>query len=144
MLLGFSYDQDKHSLKLTFSNKNKRNDSNSVVGNALKNATIASKTVDYKRTECDAGVDGANWVKTFRENALDASVQNIIAAQGKNKINLDENGFVTSNKDDESKPVYITYGEIVVTENGLQTARTAVNGNGVIADTLCGKILLGN
>ncbi len=142
-IVGYTYNIDSNDLNLTLSNKDLKKDDARSIGSAIKKGAEASRIVNTKKLEWNDIRTTKDAVETFLNNALDVGRQEIIALQGKNKINIDENGIFVINKDNEDNQVCLLAGILGFTNDGWQTCNTLLDNSGLYAKYLVGQIILG-
>ena len=86
-----------------------------------------------------------NFVGDMISSGLNIAAANIKGGVYRNILDFSEAGcFIINNTDgDKKNQIYLGGGTIAITENGWETSRVAIDKNGVISETLFGKILLG-
>lgn len=104
-----------------------------------KNATY---TNNYK-TSWVAGKNVNDFVNSMLTDYLDTKTVNIRSRQGRNKYDMSESGLYVIDALNENSQIYIGSGMICITENGWLTTKTCVDGSGIYADVIVGKLIAG-
>ena len=102
-------------------------------------------TNNYKSTWV-AGKSVNNFVNSMLTDYLDAKAVNIRSRRGVNKYEQSEVGtfIIDALSDGEMSQIYIGSGMICFTNDGWLTVQTCLDGNGLVASTLVGKIIAGH
>jgi hypothetical protein len=143
-IVSYSYNIDSNDLKITISNKNKKLQDNRTISDTVKKSNDSSKILNTKKLSWNQIKDTKNAFNDYYNNALDVARQNIYAMQGRNKFDISENGQYIIDSQNENNQLILTAGQLVITDDGLQSVRTAISANGIVADELVGRVLLGN
>jgi hypothetical protein len=142
-IISYSYNIDGNDLKFTFSNKNFKMEDLRNISESIRKATDGSKIVNTKKLSWNQIKDTTTAFNDYYNNALDVAKQNIIAMQGRNKFDMTENGIFVMDSENENNQLIMTAGQIAITNDGLQTVRTAINSQGVIAEEVVGRLFIG-
>lgn len=142
-IVGYTYAPQSNSLKISFSNKRKKTDDNRTIANIINSVNNTKKTVDLSKFMWDKSSDNNNWIENFRNAALDVAKQNVVGQVGKNKFNMSERGIFVIDASNENYQIAITSSTIAFTTDAWSSARTAIDENGIYANYLVGKVILG-
>jgi hypothetical protein len=143
-IVSYSYEPDSNNFSMTFSNKNKKID-NIRDSNAINNNAVESgKSVNRKKLEWNQVVGLKTGFDDYKNNALDMAKQNVIASQGRNKVDISENGEFITDTENPNLQLILTAGQLLITDDALETVRTAVNSQGITAEELIGEMILSN
>ena len=111
------------------------------IGKLLHNT--AGMTDYWKSTWIEAE-NATAIVSDIRKNGLDLAA-NIVRGGGVvNKINMTEAGLFVIDAENENNQIYLGASLIAMTDDKWITSKTAVTTGGVIADTIIGRLLLGD
>lgn len=142
-LIEINHSPNEKNLKLTFSNKPIKNPPLKL-GNAMSSIN-SSKVVLERRNiweqEFQANKD---FVMNFRDGVLDLATYRVLSRDGNQIIYIDEYGVMLVQSDNRNNQMCITNGILAITTDGWRTTKTAIMPEGVTAETLVGKILVGN
>lgn len=146
-LLGYSYtpgvNGELTSASLTLSTKDFRLSFTGSLGNAISASNNVSRQFNANKMSLDKARENAGWIDEYYQNALDVKEKNVFASQGRNKVLINENGIWTEDGKIPDNVTYITSGGILISDDGMTTARTAIDAYGIVAEELIGKILIG-
>lgn len=141
-LIEMNLDHDGNSISITFSNtKSNVNDEDKFV-EQIKNAISTSNTVNTGKYSWDNIHKVETEVNTYINNRLDAAKQEIVGGLNENVI-INERGITSLDTDDPLKFIRIMHSVIGLTNDGGNTFKTAISPEGVVAEQLAGKILIG-
>lgn len=129
--------------KFSFSTKYKKKDLLSNLKSLGKSNSKTSKTLsNYSDIVSKANLS-TNFVKSMREGALNDAL-NVINGKGeRNIIDINSAGIWIKDANDENNQVYIGASCIGFTNNKWNTCKLALTSDGISADYLIGRIILG-
>ena len=81
-------------------------------------------------------------VSDIRKNGLDLAANMVRGGNTVNKISMTESGIFVIDAENEDNQVYIGASLIAITDDRWITSKTAIDKNGLISDTLVGKLIL--
>ena len=102
----------------------------------------ASMTDFWKSTWRDS-VQNNIVVSDIRKNGLDVAANTIRGGSTVNKVSMTEAGLFVIDANNENNQIYVGASLIAVTDDKWIHAKTAIDNNGVIADTIVGRLILG-
>ena len=143
-LYGYTYYPNENRIAtLKFTNNKEPKSAIKTIGDiGRQTSQQISMTNFYK----DVWKDSANnniVVSDLIQNGLDLSAQ-IARGRGEiNKIDISESGIYIIDSQNEDKQLYLGSGIISMTNDRWKTSEIAIDSNGVIAQTVTGKLLLG-
>lgn len=143
-LYGYTYYPNENRIAtLKFTNNKEPKSAIKTIGDiGRQTSQQISMTNFYK----DVWKDSANnniVVSDLIQNGLDLSAQ-IARGRGEvNKIDISESGIYIIDSQNENKQLYLGSGIISMTNDRWKTSEIAIDSNGVIAQTVTGKLLLG-
>lgn len=144
-LTGFTYtpnDESINSLKFT-NNKKPMSDIKTIsdIGrtqNYLTNMTNYYKSVWQSTSENNVAVS------KLIDEGLDLAAQLVRGKSTTNRIQISETGIYIIDATNDHNQLYIGSGLIAITQNRWSTSKLAITAEGVSAEILAGKILLGD
>ena len=102
--------------------------------------TLTNFYKEIWKDSANLNVDVAEIIK----NGLDLSAQ-IASGRGTvNKIDISESGIYITDANDEKKGLYFGSGLICMTKDKWKTSEVAIDSNGIIAQNVVGKLILGD
>lgn len=142
-LVGYKHNPDSNSLSLIFSNRDSVDNADVYLRDLLNSMNVTSTTVDFNKLKWDKGQDAQSMIIQYIDNALDLSKQEILKATGQKPM-MDERGIwiVKENPDGsiDPKQMRIINNVLAITNDNWNTVSTAVDGSGVNAETVRGKL----
>ncbi len=108
-----------------------------------------NKNINYTnnyKTSWVAGKNVNNFVNSMLTDYLDTKAVNIRSRQGRNKYDQSEVGMfiIDALSDNESSQIYIGSSMICFTNNNWTSCQTCLDGNGLVGETIVGKIIAGH
>lgn len=82
-------------------------------------------------------------VSDIRKNGLDLSANIVRGGNTVNKISMTESGVFIIDAENDDNQIYIGSSLIAITTDRWFTSKTAIDQGGIIADTIIGRLLLG-
>ena len=141
-MIGIEYDFEGSSIKLTLSNAKNVNDEANILEKLMRDYKNTSVIVDTNKTKWgQAVVDSSDMSKLF-DNFWN-KITNEINMSINNTVTLNNQGITVSDEDDPLRFIRITHGQIGITRSGGLRFETAIDANGMIAEMIYGKVLLG-
>lgn len=141
--VGYNHSPKSKSLKLYLTNKEQKHEYGKGYAGTNRKASQSKGLLDYYKHIFVDSKDTNNFVYKMRNDGLALVGNQIINARNsaKNKINIDETGIWLEDVDTGGL-VYIGSGLIALSPNG-RDFKTALDCNGLIADTIIGRMILG-
>lgn len=140
--IGYTYNPSQKELTLKFSNRDKRNEFKGV-SKSIKSANKTTGVVRQKKINWDLASQQTDFVRAIREEGLDTSKAMIFSEHNRNKIEITEDGEWFTNAYNENEMLVITANAIVISDDGLNSVKTCMTSQGLIGDTIIGRILAG-
>lgn len=145
-LVGYDYNIDSNNLSLSFSNKDNLDNPYLYLVELQKNAITTSTTIDMSKYKWDKSEDNVSAINDIINNNIDTTYKKVMA--GKNQdIEVGRRGIWLreKNEDGSYKPeqVRMINNAIVLSDDGFQSAKTAITPFGVNAALLMGKTIIG-
>lgn len=142
-IIGYSYNPQTDSTDLTLSNEEFSLTQEGKMSSALNSAVNVSQKFEANKISLEQAKLNANWIEEYYRNSLDVAKKNILSAYGNNEISITENGIVLRDIRNLDDIVLLSVGGILLSKDGLATVKTAITADGVTAQELIGKIILG-
>ncbi|WP_145413302.1 phage tail protein [Paenibacillus xylanexedens] len=137
-----SYDFGGSSIKLTLSNAKNVNDESTRLEKFLKDTKNTSVVVDTSKTKWgQAVVDSSDMSKLF-DNFWN-KITNQINMSINNTVDINNKGITITDDNDPLRFLRLTNGQVGLTRSGGLKYETAISADGVIAEMVLGKIILG-
>lgn len=142
--------EDYTEFSLIFSNRFKRHDNVNTLSDMIETSYSSSRSFDSSKYVYNQTVGQASQVSDFMASALDAAVNNIIAAANQSVV---INGAGIQIGGDNDCQMRIVNNMIAITDDGWQTAKLAIgqfatedSGTyfGVNAEVIAGKLIVGS
>ena len=143
-LTDITIDLKKKSInELTFTNKTRKIDRTRWASNAGKTANTAIKTSNSFGQIYNDAVNTVNQTKKLREGMLDLASTSARSRTSSNVIDLGSYGLFLIDATNQDNGLYMNNGLICMTTDGFKTCRTAISPEGITAEYLIGKEILG-
>lgn len=102
-----------------------------------------SATLDMSKYKWDQAKATADDVSQIFNNTIDTVKRNITAGVNES-VDISRRGIIVKDPKDPLKFLIIQHGQIALTSDGGNTWKTAMTPDGVVAERIIGKLLLGN
>ncbi len=142
--------EDYTEFSLIFSNRFKRHDNVNTLSDMIETSYSSSRSFDSSKYVYNQTVGQASQVSDFMASALDAAINNIIAAANQSVVINGAGIQIGGNNDCQMR---IVNNMIAITDDGWQTAKLAIGqfatedaGTyfGVNAEVIAGKLIVGS
>lgn len=144
-LIGMTHNPESNTLELKFSNKDDPYDAN-ILEEILTEAQSNAGTIDVNKYKWDKAEDAEGMIIDYINSALDLAKQDVVKAEGQLPM-IDERGIwlVKTNPDGTVAPeqIRMVNNVIAITKDNWNTVSTAISPEGVHAEVLAGKLILG-
>jgi len=134
---------DAQTVAITVANTDAYSDDYAKFIESLSLATNTSTTVQRDKWNWDKGREAYDDVSELLENAFDAAKQ-LITGGLNNSVTLSERGLVSMDMQEKSTWLMITNGQLLITPDNGNSVSVAISKNGVHAERLVGRLILGN
>lgn len=134
-------DDSMSGLKFT-NNKEPISDIKTISDIGRQSNATTHMTDFYKEVWKDAQNNNVH-VANIIQNGLDVAAQVVRGKGTINRVDISESGIYIIDAQDENKQLYLGSGLISFTLDRWKTSKLAIDTNGVIADSLIGKVILG-
>lgn len=142
-IIGISYDFENDSISLTIANEKEIRDSDAKLLSMLYDASNTSTIVNMDKYKWDMIEDATNMVSQLLNKEWDATKQSIIGGYNQD-IQLTDRGLIIKSPSDPMSWLVAQNGVLAITNDNGNTWRTAISKNGVHAERIVGKLLMGN
>ncbi len=144
-IYGFKFSPSKNELSsLKFTNNKEQTTAVKTISDIGRQLNSTSNMTSYWKDVWKDASSNNVYVSQLIEQGLDLAAQ---VARGKNTINridISEAGIYIIDNVDDNKQVYLGSSLIAITTDRWKTSRTAIDADGVVAQTLMGKVILGD
>lgn len=137
----FHMDEDSH--EITISQGNIDIDGYDRILSILYQTQSATTTISNNKNKWDSVTEVRTEVDIMREESIDATKNRIYAGINES-IEIGDRGITLSNPDFPNEMVIMQAGVIALSKDGGETWSTSVSPDGVVADTLIGKLIASN
>ena len=138
-----TYDFANKKINLTVANVLGATDDDEKFAKRLNNAISTTTNVDINMLKWNEAENLRNDVAEFINGEFDAA-KNVILGGTENSVTITERGLYNRDIEDENTFMVINNGLLAITATGGNDISVAINKNGVIADKLWGRVILGN
>lgn len=136
-------DYENDSISITVTNtKNIKTDEERVF-EMIEGSARAATTVDMDKFKWDKAYTTSDDVSKVLASTFDATLHGIKAGAG-DSIIVNERGLYSTSVQDPNAKLVIQGGVLAISPDNLNTLSVAINKNGVFADKLHGRMLIGN
>lgn len=142
-IIGISYDFENDSISLTIANEKEIRDSDAKLLNMLYDASNTSTIVNMDKYKWDMIEDATNMVSQLLNKEWDATKQSIVGGYNQD-IQLTDRGLIIKSPSDLMNWLVAQNGVLAITNDNGNTWKTAISKNGVHAERIVGKLLMGN
>ncbi|RPK28794.1 phage tail spike protein [Paenibacillus xylanexedens] len=137
-----SYDFGGSSIKLTLSNAKNVNDESTRLEKFLKDTKNTSVVVDTSKTKWGQAVIDSSEMSRLFDNVWNR-ITNSINMSINNTVEINNKGITISDDNDPLRFLRLTNGQVGLTRSGGLKYETAISADGVIAEMVLGKLILG-
>ena len=138
-----SYTMSKNNLKLTLANnKNHKSSMNKVV-EALSQFTKTRSTINKYKQVWEASLNQSSFIDNMMTRGIDLSNTRMSGSSTKNKIMVLESGMYIIDAENEDNQLYLGSSLVAFTDNKWRTSSIGIDKNGIVAQSLTGRIALG-
>lgn len=137
------YDYANKKINLTVANVRGATDDDEKFAKRLNNAINTTTNVDINMLKWNEAENLRNDVTQFINGEFDAA-KNVILGGTANSVTITERGLYNRDIEDENTYMVINNGLLAITSTNGNDISVAINKNGVIAEKLWGRVILGN
>ena len=138
-----AYTMSKNNLKLTLSNDTLYENSKGKLIGVISQIRKANNIINNYKSIWNATGRQTGFIDTLMTRGLDLSTMSINGASTKNKIMVLESGMYIIDAENEDNQLYLGSSLVAFTDNKWRTSSIGVDKNGIIAQSLTGRINLG-
>ncbi|MFJ7696826.1 phage tail protein [Lysinibacillus fusiformis] len=142
-VIEISYDFDNNDVSLIIANDKDLQDDNSKLVNMIYSSHNTSTTVNMNKYKLDLAVNANNLVTHMINSNFDTA-RNVLLGGTANSNTMTERGFYSKDLQDEKAFLVINNGILAITKDAGNSVEVAINKNGVFANRLYGRMILGN
>jgi phage minor structural protein, N-terminal region len=136
-----NYDFEGEKISLTLANVRNDGSAASKLNDFLKKSANTSTTIDANKKDWLKSVTDVSDMSLLFDQFWD-SVTNQINMSVNNTVTTDNRGITITDPNDSLRFLRLTAGAIGITKSGGERYETALTADGIIAETLYGKIIL--
>lgn len=127
---------------LTFTNNKKPASDIKTIGDIGRQATQTSNMTNFWKETWKQAANNNIHVEKLLQEGLDAAAMSIRAKNSLNKLSITEAGVFIIDATDENNQICLMSSMIAITQDRWKTSRLAVTSEGLLADTIVGKLLI--
>lgn len=142
-IIEISYDFDNNDISLTIANDKDLKDDDSKLVDMIYSSHNTSTSVDMNKYKLDLAVNANNLVTHMINSEFDTA-KNVLVGGTANSNTMNERGFYSNDLQDDNTYLVINNGILAITKNSGNSVEVAISKNGVHAEKIAGKLLLGN
>lgn len=137
------YDFDNDDISLTIANEKDLIDDNAKLVDMIYSSANTSTMVNMNKYKLDLAVNANNMVSQIINSEFDTA-KNVLVGGYENSNTMNERGFYSRDLQDPNAYLVINNGILCITPDGGNSVSVAISKNGVHAEKLAGKLILGN
>lgn len=142
-IMGITINFESGDIQLRVSNTVKPTDDMTIYMDKVNIATGTSTTVDKDRWKWEQGKEGYDELTKYLDGVFDAAKQ-LIQGGLNGSTTLSERGLMSRDLSDTNTFLMITNGQILITPDNGNHVSVAINKDGVHAERLVGRLILGS
>ncbi|MCL1700852.1 phage tail protein [Lysinibacillus sp. Bpr_S20] len=142
-IIEISFDFDNNDISLVIANDKDLQDDDSKLTNMIYSSHNTSTTVNMNKYKLDLAVNANNLVTHMINSEFDTA-KNVLVGGTENSNTMNERGFYSNDFKDDNTYLVINNGILAITKNSGNSVEVAISKNGVHAEKLAGKLILGN
>lgn len=143
IIVGFSGELQTGNYKVEISDSMDDVNSMDKLVTLLYQSESSASTISNNKYKWDNITSVKDEVSQWRDKEI-TTVNNRIIAGANESISIDNRGMIVTNPDFPDERIIIQSGVVALSKDGGKTWSTSITPNGVIAETLIGKIIAGN
>lgn len=137
------FDMDGDSHEITIANDDIDSDGFDRILTILYETQSTTTQLANSKHKWDAVSDVKNRVDIMRDSAIDATKNRIYAGVNES-VEIGDRGIVITNPDFPEEMIIMQAGVIALSKNSGEDWSTSISPNGVVAETVIGKLIAGN
>ena len=138
-----AYTMSKNSLKLTLANTSLYQSNILKVVDAIVQLRKTRNTINKYKSTWETASNQSSFIDTLMNKGIDLSSTRMTGSSTKNKIMVLESGMYIIDAENENNQLYLGSSLIAFTDNKWRTSSIGVDKNGIVAQSLAGRIALG-
>lgn len=142
-ILNITYNIDNNNVQVTTSNALEVNQPQDLYNKILFGATGTSTTVEMDKHKWEEGSEAKDAVSKILNGVWDATKNAIVGGVNQSVV-INERGLTITSSEDPMKKLVAQNGVLALTKDGGNSWRTAITPDGVYAEELVGRIIMGN
>ncbi|RKJ73007.1 hypothetical protein D7X33_20985, partial [Butyricicoccus sp. 1XD8-22] len=136
-------DYENGNVSLTITNARESKDKDTRIYKMIYGSASTSNTVNMDKFKWNQAVTQADDVSKMINGTYDATLHGIKGGIN-SLITFNERGIFAQNITEPNKMLVIQGGQLALSNDSLQSVSVAITPDGVVADRLIGKLLIGN
>lgn len=141
-LIGIAYNFDNQEIQLTIANVTRLDDDAKKAEDYLKKSSYASTTLSANKEKWTKSITDISDMSRIFDQFYEKTTEQINMSVN-NTVTIDNRGITIYDPNDLLRFLRITSGVLGLTKSGGQRFETAITPDGVIAEQVLGKIILG-
>lgn len=137
--------KEKRISNVDFTNKELKIDNANIIGDIGKKSSQNTGNINKWKNVWEESMLSTNYVSELLKNGLDLATASINSKSSRNLLDFSEYGCYWKDSEDPTNgnQIYIGHSLIGVSTDGFKTSKVAISGDGVMAEVIIGKLLLG-
>ena len=128
---------------ITFTNKDREVDDLQAIGNIGRTVGKLDTVTNSYKPEWKKGMDASKYVNDMLNYGLNLKAVGIRSRSYSVKTDFSESGLFVIDGNDENRQLFMAGGLIGITNDRFETLKVAIDTEGVVADTIVGRLLIG-
>lgn len=137
------YPKDYKISSITFTNKDKEIDDLKSIGNVGRTISKVDTLTNTYKPEWKKGINVNKYVSDMLNYGLNLKATGIRSKSYSVKTDFSESGLFVIDANNENKQIFLAGGIIGITPDRFETLKVCIDTDGVIAETIVGKMLIG-
>jgi len=142
-IIEITFDYESGGISIVVANTTRENDEYSELIEKLNLSSNTSTTVNIDKWKWDEGKEAKDDLTKYLNSVFDSAKQ-LITGGLNNSVTLNERGLISTDLRDNQALLMIQNGMMMISPDQGQSISVAIDKNGVHAEKLVGRIILGN
>lgn len=142
-IVSMSIDFDEFDIKLDISEHDDDLEPLDRLVSLIYDTSSSMATLEGNKYKWDTIINIKNIVDEMRDGVIDATRNRIIAGVNES-VNIGSDGIILTNPDFPNDMIIMQSGVIALSQDGGKNWDTSVTAKGIMADTIIGRLLVGN
>ena len=142
-IVSISIDFDEFDIKLDISEHDDDLEPLDRLVSLIYDTSSSMATLEGNKYKWDTIINIKNIVDEMRDGVIDATRNRIIAGVNES-VNIGSDGIILTNPDFPNDMIIMQSGVIALSQDGGKNWDTSVTAKGIMADTIIGRLLVGN